>query len=127
MHGNGPVASREVLCLQCPQACLLEVTVDEAGAITECRGARCKRGLPYAQEEIKAPVRVLTATILTEGSARPLLPVRTDRAIPRDRLPEGAAVLAALRVTPPVAAGQVVLDDLMGTGARVIATDDLPD
>jgi len=117
----------ETLCLECPLACLIELDLDGAGAILECRGAQCKRGLPYAQQEIKSPMRVLTATVLTDGSSKPLLPVRTDRPIPRAKLEEGSAILARLRVIPPIKLGQVLLPDLMGTGASVIATDDLPD
>ena len=122
--GKGPVPSREVLCLACPLACRLELALDEAGAILECLGAQCKRGLPYARQELQAPVRILTATVLTTSSAMPLLPVRTDRPIPRDRLREAAARLAGLRVSPPVSAAQVLVTDLMG--ANVIACDDLP-
>lgn len=119
--------SREVLCLDCPLACHMEVSISEEGTILECLGARCKRGLPYARQEIKSPKRVLTVTLLTKGSRAPLLPVRSDRPVPKEILLDAAVLLARLCVSPPIQAGQVLLADLMGTGANVIATDDLPE
>ncbi|MDO8691119.1 MAG: DUF1667 domain-containing protein [Dehalococcoidia bacterium] len=117
--------SAEIICLECPTACLLDLVLDEGGNITECRGAQCKRGLPYAQQELKEPKRVLTTTVLTEGSKSPLLSVRTDRPIPRDKLMEGVRSLGCLRVRPPVHAGQVVLAGFMDGAASIIACDDL--
>ncbi len=117
--------SAEVICLDCPTACHLELVLDNGGSVIECRGAQCKRGLPYAQQELKEPRRVLTTTVLTEGSKAPLLSVRTDRPIPRDQLKEAVVSLGCLRVRPPVRAGQVVLAGLMDSAASIVACDDL--
>ncbi len=119
------MANKEIICLECPTACRLELTLSENGEIVECRGGQCKRGLPYAQQELRAPVRVLTTTVLTEGSLNPLLAVRSDRPVPKDSLRKGMDSLACLRAKPPVRAGQVLLADFMGSGASIIACDDL--
>jgi len=78
-------------------------------------------------EEYRNPVRILTSTILTEKSGCPLLPVRTNRPILKSKLKEAALALGRLRVRPPIQAGQIILPNLLNSGADVIATDDLFD
>ena len=51
-------------------------------------GYTCKRGLEYAQQEFYEPKRILTTTIRVENGFLPLVPVRTDKPILRDKLGE---------------------------------------
>ena len=101
-------------CILCPNGCRLRYEAD--GTIS---GNRCKRGEEYAIQERTAPMRTLTLTVRTEGGA--LVPVRTDRPIPREKLLEAAEKLQTL-VLPEQAipCGQVLAEDLFG--ANVIAT-----
>lgn len=101
-------------CILCPNGCRLRYEAD--GSIS---GNRCKRGEEYAIQERTAPMRTLTLTVRTEGGA--LVPVRTDRPIPREKLLEAAEKLQTL-VLPEQAipCGQVLAEDLFG--ANVIAT-----
>ena len=73
-------------------------------------------------QERTAPRRTLTLTVRTESGR--LVPVRTERPIPREKLLEAAATLR--RVVLPereIACGQVLLPDL--EGAAVIACADV--
>lgn len=115
-----------VICIGCPLGCRATLKVSEGGEVLEVTGCRCKEGRSYVVEEFRNPVRVLTATVLTEGSQLPLLPVRTSSPIPKEKLREAMKVLAKVRVKPPVRAGEVVLEDLLGTGVDLVATRDLP-
>ena len=58
------------------------------------------------------------------GSNR-LLPVRTDKPVPRDKLRELMKIIARVRVEPPVKAGQVIIPDVLETGANILATGSL--
>ena len=100
-------------CILCPNGCRLRYESD--GSIS---GNRCKRGEEYAIQERTAPMRTLTLTLRTKSGA--LVPVRTDRPIPREKLLDAAAQLQTL-VLPErdIACGEVLLHDLMG--AAVIA------
>jgi len=51
--------------------------------------------------------------------------VKTDRPIPKHLLLKTARLLAEECVSPPVKAGDVVVRDVLGTGADVVATSDL--
>lgn len=110
---------KEVICIVCPRGCHLEVDEKNGYAVT---GNGCPRGAAYGKAELQHPTRVLTSTVRLEGSALRRLPVKTDRAIPRDRMREAMAVLDRVTVHPPVAVGQVLIPDLLGTGANLVAT-----
>jgi len=109
-----------VTCVACPVGC--EVTVSGGD---EVRGNRCDRGREYALLEHRDPRRILTSTVRTTCPDLPLLPVRTDRPIPKRLLFEAAKLLATECISPPVKAGDVVVRDILGTGASAVATDDL--
>ena len=105
-------------CVLCPNGCRLRYEAD--GSVS---GAKCKRGVGYAQQERTDPMRTLTLTVRTEDGL--LVPVRTTQPISRARIPEAVALLQQT-VLPrgSYTCGQVLLEDLMGS--PVIATADLP-
>lgn len=100
-------------CILCPNGCRLRYEAD--GSVS---GNRCSRGEEYALQERTAPRRTLTLTVRTESGR--LVPVRTERPIPREKLLEGAEKLQQV-ILPDrdIACGQVLVPELMG--AAVIA------
>ncbi len=112
---------REFPCVSCPLGCLLRVELKD-GVVQKIEGYRCPRGEAYAQEEVTDPKRVLATSVKVLGGDYPLVSVRTDRPIPKRLIPEAMAVIRKLAVEAPVNLGDVILPDLLGTGARVIAT-----
>jgi CxxC motif-containing protein len=115
-----------VICISCPLACTITVTFDDRGDVLRVANNLCKEGEKYAIAECKFPGRVLTTTILTEGSSRKLLPARSNKPIPKGRLMECMKSLSKTRVKPPVKMGQVIVANILGTGADLVATDELP-
>jgi CxxC motif-containing protein len=115
-----------VICISCPLACTITVTLDDRGDVLGVANNLCKEGKKYAIAECKFPGRILTTTILTENSSRRLLPVRTNKPVPKERLMECMKSLSKTRVRPPVKLGQIVISNIIGTGADFIATDELP-
>ena len=104
----------------------MTLAVGDKEEVTEVTGNACKEGKKYAIEEYKNPVRVLTATVLTQNSSQPLLSVRTDKGIPKTRLTGGMCVLAKVRAKPTLKAGDILVANLLDTGSNVVATSDLP-
>jgi len=121
------VPEEKIICIGCPLGCLVTLKLDAKGEVAEVTDAKCKEGQKYVVEEYKNPVRVLTATVLTEKSTRPLLSVRTSRPVPKKMLADAMLVLAQAKAKPPMKLGQVVIPNLLGTGADLVATADLPD
>lgn len=115
--------TRELTCIVCPRGCALCVeyeVVDGKTNVLSVRGNGCKRGIPYAEAECVAPVRTLTTTVrTTEGR---VVAVKTASPIPKEKMMEAMAVLARVRVSEPVRIGDTILDDLLSTGVKVVAT-----
>lgn len=105
-------------------SCSLELTEDD-GEVLEVRGNECKVGVRYAEEEFKDPRRVVTTTVTVENGILPLLPVRSEEAIPKNLAGEAVRVLAELVLAAPVRIGQVVYPDILNTGVDVVASRDL--
>ena len=115
----------EIVCIGCPLACCIKVTVDEAGEIVELSGYQRKVGKKYSEQEYRSPERVLTSTVRTECSFMPLLPVRSNRPVPRDMLKDCVLALASVRVRPGLSLYSVIVPNILGTGADVVSTRDL--
>lgn len=112
---------KELICIVCPKGCHLKVSEDG----TTITGNACPRGEEYGRTEMTNPTRVLTSTVRCIGGTYPRCPVKTERAIPKELLMEAMAALDAVELTAPVRVGQTVLENLCGTGVRVIATRNL--
>ena len=114
------------LCIGCPLGCRLEVEEDAAGAVVAVRGFSCKRGHEYAEQEHRAPQRIVTTTVAVTHTLWPRLPVRSDRPVPKGMVRAVCARLHNLEVAAPVQMGQVILADVLGTGANIVAARDMP-
>ena len=111
----------EYLCINCPLGCTLELT-EEDGEILEIAGAECKVGEKYAEEEFRNPRRMVTTTVRVSGGALPLLPVASESPIPKKLVRDAVKQLAELVVEAPVADGQVVYPDILGTGVDIVSS-----
>jgi len=89
-------------------------------------GARCRRGEAHARQEATDPRRTVTTTVAVEGSALPVVPVRTSAPVPRDLQAACVREISRLRLRAPLYRGQVVLVDLLGLGVDVVVTRSLP-
>ncbi len=115
------VRTVEFLCIGCPLGCHLEV--DAVGEeIVDVRGYSCKVGERFARQEFSDPRRALATTVAIQGGRWPRLPVRSREPIPKALLREASAYLHTLSVATPVAMGDVIAEDLLGTGIDVVAT-----
>lgn len=112
--------NRIMTCIECPQGCRLEIKADGSRVIS-LAGNKCKRGEAYARQETEAPMRTLTTSVLTRGLELKMLPVRTSRPIPREKLFEAMEAVKRLVVTAPVMDGDVIAADFLGLGADLVA------
>ena len=116
---------KEFICINCPQGCRLTVNLDADGQAVSVAGNACKRGEAYGRQEAVEPLRVLTALMRVKDHSRPLS-VKTSKPIPKRLLETCVAEIRKAEVTPPVTLGEVILPDLCGTGADVVATAEYP-
>ncbi len=112
--------TRKLTCIVCPMGCPLTVEL-EGKKVLSVAGNTCPRGEKYAVSECTAPTRVLTTTVRVAGGTEPLVSVKTTAAIPKELLFEAMEVLNSLTVKAPVALGDILAENLCGTGVSVAA------
>lgn len=115
---------KNMTCIICPNGCELKVKVEGTDCL-EVSGGLCDKGLAYAKNEVLNPVRVLTTTVKVQGGNPSIVSVKSDRPIPRKLLKEAVHVLQGIVVDAPVGLHQVILEDILGTGAKIIATREI--
>ena len=117
--------AQSVLCIGCPTGCSGEVLIED-GVVVEMHGYTCKRGRAYVSEEVIAPKRMVTTTVRVNGGSLPLLPVVSDRPVPKGSILACLGELRKITVSAPVAADGVVLANVLGLGVNFVAARDCP-
>lgn len=115
---------KNLTCIGCPLGCALQVTL-ENGEVTSVTGNTCKRGDDYARKEVTHPTRIVTSTVCVRGGEIPMVSVKTQNDIPKEKIMDIMKCINAVTVDAPVHIGDVVIEDAAGTGVRVIATKEV--
>ena len=112
---------KKLICTVCPMGCALTVTKDETGALS-VSGNSCPRGARYGLDEVTNPKRTVTSSVFVAGGDCALVSVRTAQPVSKAKIPDVLSALAALRVQAPLNVGDVLLENIAGTGVSLIAT-----
>ncbi len=116
---------KELICVACPLGCPLSVEMNEKGEILSVSGNTCPRGEKYAIDECTNPVRMLTSTVKVNGGSLPVVPVKTSKPIPKDKMFECMKVINSEVVDAPVRMGEVIICNVCDTGADIVATNEV--
>jgi len=129
---------RELTCIVCPIGCSLSVEespVPEGLSSLTVTGNRCNRGAAYAEEEIRAPKRVVTATcgiVLTSGepgsrglTAPRRIPVKSSAPCPKEKIHELLKDIYSVKLSLPVKVGDRLITDWKGSGIDVVVVRSL--
>ena len=111
---------RKLTCIVCPKGCDLVVTFGDDGAIENISGYTCPRGKEYAATECTAPVRTVTSTVRCADGG--VVSVKTDKPVPKGMIFEVMDEINRVSAPHDVKIGDVVISDVCGTGANVVAT-----
>lgn len=120
------MSEKELICILCPLGCKMQVCEKEdcPGEIS-VRGIQCKKGREYASEEYKNPTRTLTTTVVVHNAPLPRLPVRTNKALPKELVYRAMEEINRVEVEAPVKMGDVIISGLLDTDIDVIASRSL--
>ena len=113
-----------ITCINCPMGCRMEVT-HEGETVLAVSGNTCKRGEAYARQECVAPERMVTAVAPVAGRDTPVS-LKTRTPIPKRLIDDCMRAVIGAPFQPPIAAGDVLIHDVCGTGVDVIATKAVP-
>ncbi len=122
---EGRDASKELICIGCPAGCLIRVDRREDGSLS-ITGNSCKKGEDYAHSEMTGPMRTVTSIISVSGGTGKMIPVRTARQIPKEKIRACMDEIRKAQVSAPVRLGDVLIENTAGTGTPVIAAGNMP-
>ena len=111
---------RNLTCIVCPIGCSMEVEIVD-GEVISVTGNTCPRGKNYAISECINPERMVTTTIRCENGK--VLPVKTDKPIPKDKVFECMNIINNHICKLPVKIKDVIIEDVFG--ANIIATKNM--
>ncbi len=106
----------ELVCIVCPRGCRMEIN---DGKVT---GNTCKKGETFAIAETTRPMRTVCSTVATVFDSMPVLPVRTNGEIPKDKIADLMEQISTTLVGEKCKRGDVVIKGVAGTDIDVIAT-----
>lgn len=116
--------TRNLTCIGCPLGCPLTVEM-ENGEVISVTGNTCKRGDIYARKEVTAPTRIVTSSVRVLEGEIPMVSCKTAEDIPKGKIFEIMAEINKVKVNAPVRIGDVLVENVAGTGVNVIATKDV--
>lgn len=114
--------TRELTCVACPLGCSVTVEYNDSEIIS-VTGNTCKRGETYAKTEITNPTRSLTTSVKVCGGIHPVVPVKSSKPVPKTMLFDCMEVINSVCVKAPVTLGQVIIENILDTGADIVATN----
>lgn len=110
---------KEFICIVCPRGCHIKV---DGESIT---GYTCKRGLEYVKQESVAPKRTVTSTVKVKNGDFRVVSCRTTEPIDKNKMFDLMNIINKIEVEAPVKVGDVLLDNIFGTSAKLIATKEI--
>ena len=111
---------RILTCIVCPRGCQLTVKFDADGKVIGVSGQGCKRGVTYAENECTHPMRTVTSTVRCEGGV--IISVKTSDVVPKEMVFEVMKAINRTVAKSDTKIGDVVIKNVCGLGADVIAT-----
>lgn len=108
-------------CIGCPLGCQITVELKNKEVIM-VSGNTCKRGDDYARKEVTSPTRIVTSTVKVCGGNASVVSVKTQSDIPKDKIFDCVKALKEVVVQAPIIIGDVVLENVAGTGVDIVAT-----
>lgn len=113
-----------ITCINCPVGCRMEV-VHEGEEVISVSGNTCKRGDLYARQECVKPLRMVTAVAPVQDRDMPVS-LKTRTPIPKQLIDDCMRAVMEKPFAAPIAAGDVLIPNVCGTGVDVIATKAVP-
>ena len=112
----------ELICIVCPKGCHLHVDEQNEYRVT---GNHCKKGEVYGKQELINPVRTITSTCKITHGQLPRIPVKTSDTIPKGKMFEIMKEINHVVLEAPVAAGDLIIENVLDTGVDVIACKEM--
>ena len=115
---------RTITCINCPIGCEVELSVKN-GEIKKITGNRCPRGEEYVREEFLNPTRILTTTVKVKNGKLPVIPVKSNKPLPKKYLEKAMDEISKKEIKAPVKIHDVVIKNIFDTGVDIVTSRSL--
>ena len=115
------IERKHFTCVTCPIGCEIDVELKDTDVVS-IEGSKCAKGKEFVLQELEEPMRILTTTVRMKGAKWAMLPVRSDEPIPKRLFFQVIKELANIELQAPVKISDVIVGDIAGTGANIVAT-----
>ena len=112
--------TRHFTCIICPMGCDLDIAISDEQI--QVSGNSCIRGEKYAIQELTKPMRSICSTVRVDNGFLALLPVKSNGLIDKSKIFDVMKEINKVRVDAPIVIGQVIIEDVLGTGVDIIAS-----
>ena len=117
------IEKRKLICIACPIGCNITVTLED-NEVIKVEGNTCKRGEMYAKAECMHPVRTLTTTMKVSNSKLPVVPVKSDKPLPKETLFECMEKINNVVLKAPMKLGDIAIKDII-EGVNIVLSRDI--
>ena len=111
----------EYVCVVCPTSCTVHAEWNEKELLNIDR-AQCKLAWAYVEGEIFDPRRMVSTTVSVRGGDLPMVSIKTDKPLPKDKMMELMSLVNHLETSAPIRIGDVIAADVLDTGINLVAT-----
>ena len=118
--------TRNITCVTCPMGCAITVELSDSGEVLSVKGNTCKRGEVYAENECTHPQRSLATTVKVDGGIHNVVPCKSAGALPKEKIFDCMEEINKACAKAPVALGDVLVENVCGTGINIVATNHCP-
>ena len=114
---------KQITCICCPKGC--GVDIYSLDTDYQVNNHQCIKGKDYVIMEMTNPTRFLTTTIAVNGNPSSRLAVRTNIPVPKSKVQDVVAATKKIEIKSPVYMGQILISQVAGTDADVIASSEV--
>lgn len=108
-----------ITCILCPIGCNITINKNKKKII---EGAKCDKGMEYSRNEMLNPMRILTTSVIVKNGIIPLVSVKTNKPIPKNKIFEIIKIIKNTKVNAPIQIGDIIIKNILETGSDIIAT-----
>lgn len=120
------VRAKQLICINCPMGCRLSIEI-EKNQVLSVTGNICIHGEHFAHQEAVEPLRILTSLMRIEGHEKPFS-VKTSVPVPKRLIFDclNQIFKNPVRISDlPIHVGDVIIPNICGSGADIIATQEI--
>lgn len=114
---------KQMTCIVCPNGCLLQV--DDSGSEIKVCGNKCPRGKQFALSELIHPMRTICTTVGTTYKDVPVIPVRVNKEIPKEKIFDVMQEINKVVIKEPIGVNDAVISNVLNLGVDVIVTSNI--